>query len=85
MYYWCSHCASKSYIYQNTEFENLNLSFERFVMLVYSFSGRKTTYSCNFAEPTKEAWKPKFWPADFTFPSMAASIYICPNLVVASM
>ena len=41
MYWWCSHCASKTYIYQNTELETLNLSFGRFVMLVYSFSERK--------------------------------------------
>ena len=42
--YWCSHCASKTYIHQNTVLENLNLSFVRFVMLVYSFSARKTTH-----------------------------------------
>ena len=33
----------KTYICQNAELENLNLRFERFVMLVYSFSERKIT------------------------------------------
>ena len=41
---WFSHCASKIYIRQNTVLKNLNLSFERVVMLVYSFGERKTTY-----------------------------------------
>ena len=38
---WCSHCASKTYIRQNTLLENLRLSFGRFVMLVYSCIVRK--------------------------------------------
>ena len=37
----CCHCAFKTYIRQSTVLENLKLSFERFVMLVYSFSDEK--------------------------------------------
>ena len=72
--------------------QNLNLSFERFFMLVYSFSNEKTHIqttlkreSCDFilhsTDPTQEAWKPKFWPADFTFHNMSSVLYICPKLV----
>ena len=38
-------------------------------------------FSCHSTEPTQKAWKPQFWPADFTFPSMAAALYLCPKLV----
>ena len=83
MYWWCSHCASKTYICQNTQLENLNLSLERFVMLVYSFSEiwKYHDFSCHSTEPIQKAWKPQFWPADFTFSSMAAALYLCPKLV----
>ena len=46
LYWWCSHCASKTSIWQNT------------------------------ALPTQEEWKPQFWLAYFTFPSMAAALYL---------
>ena len=36
--YWCSHCASKTYICQNNVLGILNLCFERFFMLVHSYS-----------------------------------------------
>ena len=38
-------------------------------------------FSCHSTKPTQETWKPQFWPADFTFPSMAAALYLCPKLV----
>ena len=71
--------------------KNLNLNFERVVMMVYSFSERKNhlqtpigckscDFSCHSTEPTQEAWKLQFWPADFPFPSMAAALYLCPKL-----
>ena len=41
---WFSHCAYKTYICKNTVLKNLNLNFERVVMLVYSFSEGKPTY-----------------------------------------
>ena len=33
-------------------------------------------FSCHSTEPTKEAWKPKFWQDDLTFPSMSAALYL---------
>ena len=43
-YWWCSDCTCKTYLRQNTVLENSNLRFERFVMLIYSFAERNTTY-----------------------------------------
>ena len=54
MYWWCSECCCKTYLRQNTVLENSNLRFERFVMLVYSFAERNTTYK----QTRKEACLP---------------------------
>ena len=53
-YWWCSECATKTYLRQNTVLENSNLRLERFVMLVYSFTERNTTYN----QTRKEACLP---------------------------
>ena len=38
-------------------------------------------FSCHSTKPTQEAWMPHFCLADFTFPSIAAALYIFPKLV----
>ena len=92
MYWWCSHCASKTYICHNTELENLDPHFWEVCHADVLFQWKKnhlqTTirweyhgFSCHPTKPTQEAWKPQFWPADFIFPSMAAALDLCLKLV----
>ena len=44
LYWWCSRCRVKTPMRKGTVLENSNLKLDRFVLLMYSFVNRGSTY-----------------------------------------